>query len=373
MDVLINKNALLKVLHYVQGVVERKTTVPILANLLLEAEGSTLEVTATDLDVTFQCSCSAQINSEGAITVPARKFFDIVRLLPDDSDVHLKEIATNSTTWMEVLCQRSRFKVSSLARESFPDVPEFEQESINLPTKALSFMISRCIYAITQEESRYTLNGALMIVNPAGIAFVTTDGHRLVLVEHDIALEGIEEEIRVLIPKKTLVELGRLSQDAESGQISFAHTDNHIFFKVNERKLVSRVLTGQFPNYEMVIPKDCAHEVVVNSVEFAGCLKRTSIMADEESKAVLFDIQADQMEISAVSPDFGEARDSIPVEFGGEPFQIGFNAQYILDFLSGLSSEKVTLLLNDQKKQGLFVPHNLENFRLQYVVMPLKN
>ncbi len=141
MDVLINKNALLKELQYVQGVVERKTTVPILANLLLEAEGSTLVVTATDLDVTFQCSCQAQINTDGAITVPARKFFDIIRLLPDDADVHLKQIVSNSTEWMEVLCQRSRFKVSSLARESFPDIPEFDQDSINLPTKALSYMM----------------------------------------------------------------------------------------------------------------------------------------------------------------------------------------------------------------------------------------
>jgi len=373
MDVLINKNALLKELQYVQGVVERKTTVPILANLLLEAEGSTLVVTATDLDVTFQCSCPAQINEDGAITVPARKFFDIIRLLPDEADVHLKEISANSAEWMEVLCQRSRFKVASLARESFPDVPDFNRESIILPARALSFMISRCIYAITQEESRYTLNGALMIVNPAGISFVTTDGHRLVLVEHDVALEGIEEEVRVLIPKKTLVELSRLSQDTESGSVSFAHTENHIFFKAGDRKLVSRVLTGQFPNYEMVIPKDCAHEVIVNSADFSGCLKRTSIMADEESKAVVFDVQEDQMEITAVSSDFGEAKDFIPVEYDGDSFQIGFNAQYILDFLSGLSSEKVILRLNDQKKQGLFVPEKLDNFRLQYVVMPLKN
>ncbi len=373
MDVLINKNVLLKELQYVQGVVERKTTVPILANLLLEAEGSRLMVTATDLDVTFQCSCEAQINDPGAITVPARKFFDIVRLLPDDADVHLKEIVSNSTEWMEVLCQRSRFKVSSLARESFPDVPDFEQDSISLPSKALSFMISRCIYAITHEESRYTLNGALMIVNPAGIAFVTTDGHRLVLVEHDVALEGIEEEVRVLIPKKTLIELSRLSQDAEGGLVSFASTENHIFFKVNDRKLVSRVLTGQFPNYEMVIPKDCAHDIGVNTAEFADGLKRTSIMADEESKAVLFDIREGQMEITAVSADYGEAKDFIPAEFEGEGFQIGFNAQYILDFLTGLSSDKVILKLNDQKKQGLFVPADLENFRLQYVVMPLKS
>ncbi len=373
MDVLINKDALLQELQYVQGVVERKTTVPILANLLLETEGTSLVVTATDLDVTFQCSCSAQINREGAITVPARKFFDIIRLLPEDSDVHLKEIISDSTAWMEVLCRRSRFKVSSLARESFPDVPDFDQESINLPAKALSFMISRCIYAITQEESRYTLNGALMIVNPAGISFVTTDGHRLVLVEHDVALEGIEEEVRVLIPKKTLVELSRLSQDSESGSVSFAHTDNHIFFKVNDRKLVSRVLTGQFPNYEMVIPKDCAHDVVLNASEFSGCLKRTSVMADEESKAVVFDIQEGQMEITADSSDYGEANDFIPAEYAGEPFRIGFNAQYILDFLSGLSSETVILRLNDQKKQGLFVPGKLEKFRLQYVVMPLKN
>ena len=373
MDVLINKNNLLKELQYVQGVVERKTTVPILANLLLEASDSKLVVTATDLDVTFQCSCSAQINTDGAMTVPARKFFDIVRLLPDDADVHLKEIVSNSTAWMEVLCQRSRFKVSSLARESFPDVPEFEQESISLPAKALAFMISRCIYAITQEESRYTLNGALMIVNPAGISFVTTDGHRLVLVEHDAALEGIEEEVRVLIPKKTLVELSRLSQDSESGSVGFAHTENHIFFKVNDRKLVSRVLTGQFPNYEMVIPKDYVHEVFLNARDFDGCLKRTSVMADEESKAVLFKVEEGQLEMTADSSDFGEANDSIAAEYAGEPFKIGFNSQYILDFLSGLGSERVILRLNDEKKQGLFLPEKLEGFRLQYVVMPLKN
>lgn len=373
MDVLINKNILLKELQYVQGVVERKTTVPILANLLLEASGSTLVVTATDLDVTFQCACSAQINAEGAMTVPARKFFDIIRLLPDDSDVHLKEIVANSTAWMEVLCQRSRFKVSSLARESFPDIPDFEEESVTLPSKAMAFMISRCIYAITQEESRYTLNGALMIVNPAGISFVTTDGHRLVLVEHDVALEGIEEEVRVLIPKKTLVELSRLSQDSESGSVGFAHTENHIFFKVNARKLVSRVLTGQFPNYEMVIPRDYVHEVLVNTQEFDGCLKRTSIMADEESRAVLFNIEEGQMEMTADSSDFGEATDSISAEYSGDSFKIGFNAQYVLDFLSGLSSERVALRLNDEKKQGLFLPEKMEGFRLQYVVMPLKN
>lgn len=373
MDVLIEKNTLLRELQYVQGVVERKTTVPILANLLLEAEGSELVVTATDLDVTFRCSCKARINKEGAITVPARKFIDIIRLLPDEADVHLKEIMSDSSAWMEILCQRSRFKVASLARESFPDVPTFEGEHIYLPAKALSFMISRCIYAITLEESRYTLNGALMVVNPAGISFVTTDGHRLVLVEHDVALDNIEEEIRVLIPKKTLVELKTLAQDAESESVSFARTEKHIFFKVDERRLYSRILTGQFPNYEMVIPQDCEHKIIVNAVEFAGCLKRTSVMSDEESKAVIFDVQEDEMGIKSDSSDYGEANDSIPIEYQGESFRIGFNAQYILDFLNGLNVEKIALKLNDQRKQGLFVPDDLGKFRLQYVVMPLKN
>ncbi len=367
MDLTIRKEDLLRELQYVQGVVERKTTVPILSNLLFETAGNSLVITATDLDVTLRCGCRANIKVSGAATLSARKLFDIVRLLPD-SEIHFK---ASTSDWINLTCERSRFKVAGLSKENFPDVPSVEGKTVTLPAGPLRYMITRSIYAITQEESRYTLNGALLIVNPGTITLVTTDGHRLVLISHNCEISGIEGETRVLVPKKTLVELSKLAAD-DVLTIEFGNTENHLFFKVGERLLVSRILTGQFPNYELVIPRENHRELVVGTLQIGDALKRAAVMADEQSRAVRFNITENQIEISAASSDFGEAKETLAAKYSSEPMEIGFNAQYLLDFLQHADSEEVVFSLRDKETQGLLKPKGLEDYDVYYVVMPMK-
>lgn len=367
MDLTIRKSELLKELQYVQGVVERKTTVPILSNLLLETSGNFLQITATDLDVTLRCSCRAEVKVSGAFTVSARKLFDIVRLLPE-ADIHFK---STSPDWVQVVCQRSKFKLAGLSKENFPDIPTVKGESMTLPGRALRYMIPRCVFAITQEESRYTLNGALLIVRPSGITLVTTDGHRLAFLSHACDVAGADSESRVLVPKKTLVELSKLTtEDVEA--VTFGHSENHLFFKVADRLLVSRILSGQFPNFEMVIPKDNEHRARIVTLDLVEALRRSAVMADELSRAVRFSLKSNQLDLSAASADVGEASESVPIEYADEPIEIGFNAYYMLDFLTTLESEKVDLWLKDRETQGLLNPAEKGDFEYSYVIMPMK-
>ena len=368
MEFVVEKKALLKELQYVQGVVEKKTTVPILSNLLLETTGTTLAVTGTDLDVTIRCSCPAAIKVAGSLTVSARKLFDIVRLLPD-AEIHFKMAAGDS--WVSVTCERSRFKVPSLSKENFPDVPAVEGSRYELSAAAMRHMISRTVFAITQEESRFALNGALLILKPNKMTLVTTDGHRLALISSDVDVAGVEGEMKNLIPKKTLVELVKL---AASGYdtIQFAKDSNHLLFKVGERVLISRILSGQFPNYEMVIPADNDQVGFVESVELGDNLRRVAVMADEQSRAVKFDLTSGQLDVSSNNADMGEARGSMPAEYEGESITICFNAGYLLDFLSALDADKVKMKLKDGETQGLFEPGQDDEFSYQYVVMPMQ-
>jgi len=368
MDFVVKKADFLKELQYVQGVVERKTTVPILSNFLLETSGNSLIITGTDLDVTIRCNCAAAVKVSGAVTVSARKLFDIARLLPE-SDIHFK---ATSADWMGITCERSRFKLATLSKENFPDVPTVGGTTISLPSSALRYMATRCTFAITQEESRYTLNGALMILRPDAITFVTTDGHRLVYISRKTEIAGVEGgELRTVVPKKTLTELGKLSSE-DILTVNFGMSENHLFFQVGERLLVSRVLTGQFPNYELVIPRDNHRRAIMNTLDFADALKRTSIMADEQSHGLRFSFHQGQLEVASASTDFGEARESLPIEFAGEPLEIGFNGLYLLDFLTGLESEQVVFELRDQDTQGLLKPKMDEEYLYQYVVMPMR-
>ena len=367
MDFVVKKGELLKELQYAQGGVERKTTVPILSNLLLETTANTLVITATDLDVTVQCTSSASIKVAGAVTVSARKLFDIVRFLPE-ADIHFKSEGQN---WIQVTCQRSKFKIVSLPKENFPEIPSLDTASIALPAEPLHYMSTSCLFAITQEESRYTLNGALMIINPGKITLVSTDGHRLVFISRKVEITGLEEEKKVLVPKKALTELSKLAAD-DVPSIEFGSSENHLFFRVGDRLLVSRVLTGQFPNYDMVIPHENDKKVVLNTEEFSGALKRVSIMADEESHAVRLSVKENQLDIHSSGTDIGEAKESLPAIYKGEPLGIGFNAQYLLDFLVGLESEEIELELRDEETQGLLRPKPEGDFSHQYVLMPMK-
>ncbi len=367
MQFVVQRGDLLKELQYVQGVVEKKTTVPILANILLETTGNRLTVTATDLDVTIRCGCSAQVKVSGAISVAARKLYDIVRLLPE-AEVNFK-LADQDR--VQVTCARSRFKVASQSKENFPDVPRVEAEPIVLPAGTLRFMIAATVFAITQEESRFALNGALLVLEPGKLSMVTTDGHRLALVSKPEEIAGVEGELRNLVPRKTLVELSKLAAEEDS-TVEFGRSENHLFFKVGERLLVSRILSGQFPNYEMVVPRDNTTQVLLETGGLSDALRRVAVLADEQSRAVRFGLQQGQLDIASNSSDYGEAKETIPLEYDGEPLEVCFNANYLLDFLTGLQSEQVRLSLKDGENQGLFEPADGGDYTYQYVVMPMR-
>ena len=368
MEFTVQRNLLLSELNLVQGVIEKKSTIPILSNILLEAAGSALKITATDLDVSICCGCGAEVKEPGTLTVSARRLFDIVRLLPEDSEIRCRLLEND---WVQLKAGKSEYKVVGLPRENFPSIPQTPEGGIVLPGNELKAMIQRTMFAITQEESRYSLNGALLVLGPHDMRMVATDGHRLAVVAKAIELEGVSSEIRALIPRKTLVEILRLVGDSE-GAIEFGRDENHIFFLVNGKKLISRILAGQFPNYEMVVPRDNDKRVVAPSRAFAEGIRRAAVMSDEKLRAVKLTFTPGLAEITASSADAGEAREQVEVEYDGAATSIGFNPQYLLDFLNACGSDSVSVLVKDSETQGMLAPVGAAEMDYRYVVMPMK-
>src|SRR5712692_3708702 len=254
MKFVIARNALHKELTFVQGIVERKNTIPVLANILIESAGeNSIRISGTDLDVTIRCDTDAEeIESQGAICVQARKLFDIARLLPDAPVSFRKE----ENEWVTVECNRSKFRLPGISKDTFPELPSHKSTNLKLAAALLKLLIDRTIFAITQEEGRYTLSGAKFELDKQGVKMVTTDGHRLAFVStEDFVKESLNGSLDVLIPRKTLAELNKLTSDFE-GEISLGADENHVYFQVGSRLLISRLLSGQFPNYEMVMPKN---------------------------------------------------------------------------------------------------------------------
>src|SRR5215475_10055429 len=283
MEFTVRKFDLLQELTLIQGVVERKTTIPILANVLVRAEGGELGVVATDLDIGLRSVCPSKTIGPGTITLPAKRLFEIVRALPD-KEIKVKRGDAN---WVTVTCGASRFRIAGLPQEDFPALPQPKGTSINIPSAVLSKLISRTIFAISTEDSKYTLSGALLVLKPGSITMVATDGHRLAHVEKSEPLEDVTEEVKVLIPKKAMGELVRIvSESADTENIGFSRDDNHLFFDLGRRLLISRMLTGQFPNYEAVLPRANDRIFTIDREEIAGAIRRVAILSDERSKTV---------------------------------------------------------------------------------------
>jgi DNA polymerase III subunit beta len=369
MEFSVKKYDLLEELQLTQGVVERKTTIPILSNLLFEAKGNRLTITATDLELSVRTSCEAKVKKEGAGTIPAKKLLELVRLLPDE-EIRFKLLENH---WIQVTCDRRNYKLVGMSKDNFPALPAFPHSLVEIPSKLLADVIAKTTFAISLEESRYTLNGALLVLKPASLAMVATDGHRLAMVEIDHKFEGFNAEARVLIPKKAMNEVQRLA--AESGDqdmIEFAQDESHLFFQFGGRLLTCRKLTGQFPNYEAVLPKDVNKTVVLERNELQDALRRVSQLADQRSHAVKFMLAKEGLEISASSPEYGEAKEAIEKEFKGEPIAIGFNAQYLLDFLAAAADGPISFELKDEQSAGQLRPLADGDSRYRYVVMPMR-
>jgi DNA polymerase III subunit beta len=370
MEFSVNKSELLKELSLAQGVVERKTTLPILSNFLVESQPSGLKISATDLELGVLCVCPAKVKKEGAGTIPAKRLLEIVRSLPD-AEIKFKMLENH---WVQVTCERSSFKLVGMARDSFPVLPAVPKALAALPAKVLTALIQKTIFAISNEESRYTLNGALLLLKPDSVSMVATDGHRLALVERDVEIQGLSSELRLLIPKKAMGELLRLLADSDDEMpAKLAKDESHLFFSLGERVLISRMLTGQFPNYEAVLPRENKRVIELDKDHVTAAIRRVALLADERSRAIRMQLDKGKLEVFSSSGDYGEAHESLDVEYAGEGLQIGFDYQYLLDFLNVLGeSGKVRLELKDEQSAGQFRPSGEQPDRYRYVVMPMR-
>jgi len=369
MEFSVTKSALLTELSMTQGVVERKTTIPILSNLLVEASHSQLTITATDLELSIRTLCDAKVKQEGAGTIPAKKLLELVRLLPE-GEIKVKLLENH---WVEITSDRKKYKLVGMAKENFPALPAMPHTLVKIPAAILQSLISKTKFAISMEESRYTLNGGLLILRPDTLAMVATDGHRLALAETDHKLSGMNGELKVLVPKKAMDEVEKLSGAAESdAQFDFAKDESHLFFQVHHRLLISRILTGQFPNYEAVLPRDNNKHVVIERGELSDAVRRVSQLADQRSHAVKLSISGEGVEISASSPEYGEAKESIEKEYQGDPISIGFNSSYMLDFLGAAADGPVSIELKDEQSAGQMRPLADESYRYRYIIMPMR-
>ena len=369
MEFTVQKPDLLDELNLTQGVVERKTTIPILSNLLCEAKGDRLTITATDLELSIRTSCEAKVMKDGAGTIPAKKLLELVRLLPDE-EIRFKLLDNH---WVQIICDRKAYKMVGMARDNFPAIPAFPHPLVKIPAKVLAALITKTVFAISMEESRYTLNGGLLILKPDSLTMVATDGHRLALAETTHKFNGFGNEVRVLVPKKAMMEVQRLAAEAsDDGEIEFARDDSHLFFQLGPRLLISRMLTGQFPNYEAVLPRENNKAVVLERDELNAALRRVSQLADQRSHAVKFAVAREGIEISASSPEYGEAKETIEKDYKGDPLSIGFNAQYLLDFLGAAAEGPVSIELKDEQSAGQMRPLADEQYRYRYVIMPMR-
>lgn len=383
MEFTVSKADLVRELGLSQGVVEKKTTIPILSNVLLEASGDRLYLTATDLELGLRTSCPAKVKKEGSGTIPARKLLDYVRLLPD-SEITVK---FGENHWASLSCGRSRTRIAGMSRESFPELPPMPEAVAELPSKQLSAMIARTLFAISMEESRFTLNGALLLLANGAITMVATDGHRLAYVQRP-AGSGFDGQLsyRALIPRKAMGEITRLGDDgAGDGKVRFSGDDNHLFFEFGPRLLITRKLTGNFPDYERVLPQDNVHIAKLEKDDIKGAIERVAQFADERSRAIRVQFTAGEVKVFSSALETGESEESVPSEYSGPELEIGFNAQYLLDFLRAIPQNQVSFALKDQKSAGEMQPgssvdgqkaesrpEGAEQEQYRYVVMPMR-
>ena len=369
MEFNISKNALQKELGFVQGIVERKNTIPVLSNILIESMGeNAIRIVGTDLDTTLRCETEAEVVTPGSMCVGARKLFEIARVLPDATVNFRKE----ENSWAAVKCERSNFRVAGVERESFPDVPAFSAATVKMPAQILNTFINRTIFAITLEESRYTLSGAKFMLDKNGARMITTDGHRLAYIERkDLGEGATQSEMDALIPRKTLDELRKLTASHE-GDIGLGADENHIYFEIGPRLLISRMLTGQFPNYEMVIPKSNDKSAVFDGAQLGQAIRRVALMADDHSRAIRLQLVPGSLNISSQTAEEGEARESVATEYAGEETEVGFNAQYLQDFLNVVSEGQVTFEFKDGNSQAQLRPLADPDYDYKYIVMPMR-
>ena len=348
------------------GVITPKTTIPILGNFLIETDQDTIRITGTDLELAAISSLPAEVKQPGKACIPAKRLTEIVRSLSEDE----LTVTALENHWVSVISGRAKFKLAGLSPDNFPTIPQSPPDSINLPASILCTALRQTLFAVTKEESRYTINGVLLALDAQGLRLVATDGHRLALSVSPLTEQSKSQSL--LVPRDAAALLLRLLSDAkDDATVTFASNDSHIFFGLGDQKLISRRLAGQFPNYEAVLPKDNNVVVTVRPEVLATALHRVATLADERSNFVKLALKAGNLEVSASTLD-GEAQDLIDTEYTGPEFSIGFNVRYLLDFLgvvTAAGAKRVQLTFKDESSAAEFTP--VEG-GYRYIIMPLR-
>lgn len=370
MELIVGKADLQKELQLAQGVVERRSTIPILSNVLLRTGDDLLEIAATDLDVTIRTSCPARVKTSGAVTIEAKRFFDIVRSLPEE-DVR---IALDQNFSLLVEAGTAKFRLLGLPAEDYPTLPSITvDKAYEVDLDELKTMVQKVVFAITHEETRFQLNGALLKVHADKMEMVATDGHRMALVNYPRRGAKNEEELTILVPRKALHELLRL-EESDEGKILFGVSENQLFFNAGKTQLMARLIDVNFPNYSEVIARDNDRKVMVDRERLLATIRRVALVANERTRAVRFDFAPGKLTVSSTNPELGDARETVPIDYAGDAFHVGLNAAYVTDFLSAIDTSGVSLELKDENSQCIGRPAAGENvpYDYLYVVMPMR-
>ena len=371
MEFRIDKDTFARALQKIQGIVEKRNTMPILSNVLIEAHDGRIELTATDLEVGMKSSYETAIVREGKITVSAKKLYEIIKELPDETI----SFSTRENDWVEIRCGKAHFSIVGLSPEEFPYFPKVNEESfIRIESRLLADMIEKTAYAICFDETKYNLNGTFVkAVEEEGKALlrmVATDGHRLSITEKEFAgAVGPEMAKGVIFPKKGIFELKKICEE-EATELSLGFMDNSAVIKKGNTVVVMRLVDGEFPDYTRVVPVANDRIVTVGREPFFHSLRRMSILSSEKFKGIKMDIEADRMVISSSNPELGEATEDLDAVYGGEPLSIRFNARYLIDVLSVLDESEVALVLRDELSPAIVKPAGVEGFTA--VIMPMR-
>jgi DNA polymerase III subunit beta len=365
MEIRLKRNDFLGELVPMQGIVERKTTIPVLSHILLNARDShdskdgKLHLAATDLDVSLTSRCEAEIREGGAIAVQAKKLIEIIRSL-SASDVLLVQ---EEPRVLSIRAGSSRFKIHGLAADDFPTLPTVPASAgakVEIPFADFRRMVAKILFAVSAEESRFQLNGALFKIKDGALEIVATDGHRLALVEkREESLRNVPGnagEDSVLVPRKALQELQRLEGDAAATALEFRRGEHHLSFRLGQRELICRILEGTFPDYERVIAKDNDKRVLFDRKTLAEAVQRAALMTSDRARAVRLQFSTHQLVISAVNADLGEAVEEVACEYDGPEFRLGINPDYLSQFLAAVDTDRVRLELKDENTQCVGYP-----------------
>jgi DNA polymerase-3 subunit beta len=356
-------------LEQIQGAVDRKHTIPVLSHCLVEVVPHGVQASATDLELGLRLVCPATLVGAGGAAVPARRLLEIVRSL-GEADVRIRTLEND---WVQVTAGRSVFKLAAMKEDVFPKFPAIPQPLASIPAGAMCGLIDRTAFAVTQQEGRYTLNAALLVLKPDHVEMVATDGNRLPVATHEVKPDGLKNDERLLIPRRALGLLQRLAGDQPSDTpITIAKDEGHLFFTAGESVLVSRMIAGEFPTYQAVLPQSNGLHAAVDAAAFRDALERVSLLASEHHHGITVALESGHITMSATGGDAGEATESVDVSYGGEPIRIGFNCLFLQDFFGVVRRGQVELALKDAQSAAEFRPAEQDQYAYQYVVMPMR-